>query len=364
MSFIESLRAQDDREVKGQDDSDDMNDSLKIEVLIMQTFPKTRLRRLRENSSLRNLLQETQLSMNDVILPLFVKAGKTEKQPIISMPGHFQLSLDDLDAEIAEVQALGIPGVILFGIPENKDNYGSAGYIEDGIIPQAVQIIRQIAAKLLVITDVCLCEYTSHGHCGLLAQDGKPGLVDNDSTLELLAKQALTHVQAGADIVAPSGMMDGMVGSIRQALDAGGFQHIPILSYAVKYASALYGPFREAAQSAPSFGDRRGYQMNSANGNEALREAELDLTEGADMLMVKPAGAYLDVVYRVKQKYPGVPLAAYQVSGEYAMIKAAAAQGWLAEEAAAMESLLAIKRAGADFIISYFAKQLATWLKT
>lgn len=325
-------------------------------------FPNNRPRRLRQNPRIRALVRETQLAISDLILPLFIKADIAEKQPIVSMPGHFQLNLAALKTEIEEITALGIPGVILFGIPEKKDATGSGGYSNKGIIPKAIQTIKDMAPDLLVITDVCLCEYTDHGHCGVIEQRHGQYQVANDATLALLAKQAISHAQAGADIVAPSGMMDGMVSAIRQGLDQAGFSDIPILSYAVKYASALYGPFREAAESAPSFGDRRGYQMDAANANEALKEALLDLNEGADMLMVKPAGAYLDIIYRIKQQYPFVPMAAYQVSGEFSMIKAAAAQGWIDEKAVALESLLAIKRAGADFILSYFAKSVVKWL--
>jgi porphobilinogen synthase len=320
-------------------------------------FPAVRLRRLRRSSALRNLLQENAVTVSDLVLPLFIKSGHDIKNPIVSMPGHFQFSLDHLPAEIEVIQQLKIPAVILFGIPEKKDASGSCALHDNGIVQQAIQLIKKIAPALLVISDLCFCEYTDHGHCGVI--DPQTQLVDNDKTLELLGKQAVSHARAGADIIAPSGMMDGMVQAIRAALDANQFQDMPILSYAVKYASAFYGPFREAAEGAPQFGDRRTYQMNPANANEALREAALDVSEGADMLMVKPAQNYLDIIYRVKQRFPELPLCAYQVSGEFAMIKAAAEKNWIDEKAVMMESLLAIKRAGADFIITYFAKEFA-----
>lgn len=319
-------------------------------------YPSLRLRRLRQHPALRALTSETHLSVQDFILPLFITATAQKKQPIAAMPGHFQLSLADLDTEIEEVQRLGILGVILFGIPAYKDAVGSAASQADGIVQQAIARIKKIAPDLLVMTDLCFCEYTDHGHCGVLDTLSR---VDNDATLPLLAQQAVSHAQAGADVIAPSGMMDGMVAAIRAGLDQAGFSHIPILSYAVKYASALYGPFREAAECAPKAGDRKGYQMSPGSAAEALREVAQDVKEGADMLMVKPAGAYLDVIYRVKQAYPEIPLAAYQVSGEYAMIKAAGAQGWIDTEGVMLESLLAIKRAGADFMITYFAKEAA-----
>ena len=314
-----------------------------------------RPRRLRKNPALRALVQESTVSVNDLILPLFIKAGKNIHHPISSMPGHFQLSVDQLEKEIVEIQSLNIPAVILFGIPAEKDGVGSDALCEAGIIAEAVRVIKKMAPNLLVITDVCLCEYTDHGHCGVIKNND----VDNDATLELLAKQAVLHASMGADIVAPSGMMDGMVRAIREALDAHGFKDIPILSYAVKYASSFYGPFREAAEGAPQFGDRKTYQMNPANTDEAIKEAKLDVAEGADMLMVKPAQNYLDIVYRIKTTFPELPLGAYQVSGEFAMIKAAAERNWIDHDKVMYESLLAIKRAGADFIITYFAKEFA-----
>lgn len=321
-------------------------------------FPTIRLRRLRENQAMRNLVRETHLTVNDLIYPLFVIGGQNVRNPIDAMPGVYQLSIDQLLKEVNEVVDLGIPGVLLFGIPETKDEVGSAAYDPDGIIPRAVRALKDAYPELLVMTDVCLCEYTSHGHCGVI----KEGHVDNDETLELLAKEAVAHVKAGADLVAPSDMMDGRVGYIRRALDEAGYRHIPIMAYSAKYASAFYGPFREAAQSAPQFGDRRGYQMDPANGDEALREVWLDIEEGADIVMVKPALPYLDIVRRVKDEFR-YPVAAYNVSGEYAMLKAAIANGWLEEEHAIMEALTSIKRAGADIIITYFAKDVARWLR-
>ncbi len=317
-------------------------------------FPIHRPRRLRKNEHLRRMVRETRLSVDQLILPLFVVPGEGVDNEVSSMPGVRQLSIDLTVRECAEVRDLGIPAVILFGIPEAKDPEGSEAYSDDGIIPNAVRAIKSEVPEIQVITDVCLCEYTDHGHCGLIVD----GDVDNDSTVELLAREALAHARAGADIVAPSDMMDGRVDGIREALDEEGFENLPILAYAAKFASAFYGPFRDAAESTPQFGDRRSYQMDSANGNEALREVEMDLEEGADMVMVKPALAYLDVIWRVKQSF-GVPVAAYQVSGEYAMIKAAAANGWLDESRVMMESLLSIRRAGADMILTYFAKDAA-----
>jgi len=321
-------------------------------------FPNTRLRRLRYNSLVRNMVRETILTANDFIYPLFVVPGKNVKKEVRSMPGVFQMSIDVVVEECKEVASLGIPAVILFGIPNHKDEVGSEAYNPDGIIQQAVKAIKKEVKNLLVITDVCMCEYTSHGHCGIL--DGERIL--NDETIDLLAEEALTHAQAGADIIAPSDMMDGRVAAIRKKLDENGFYEIPILSYSVKYASGYYGPFRDAADSAPAFGDRRSHQMDVANSDEAIREAESDINEGADMIMVKPAGAYLDIIYRVKEKF-GMPTAAYQVSGEFAMIKAAGKLGWIDEQRVMMESLIAIKRAGADMILTYFAKDAARLLK-
>ena len=320
----------------------------------MANFPAKRLRRLRYNPLVRDMVRETVLTKNDLIYPLFVVPGNNVKKEIRSMPGVYNLSIDLLVEECKEVEKLGIPAVILFGIPEHKDEVGSGAYDPNGIIQQAVKAIKKEVKKLLVITDVCLCEYTSHGHCGVL--NGERIL--NDETVELLVKEAVSHAQAGADIIAPSDMMDGRIGAIRKGLDENGFTEIPIMSYAVKYASGYYGPFRDAAQSAPAFGDRRSHQMDVANTNEALREAETDIEEGADIIMVKPAGAYLDIIWRVKEKFQ-MPTAAYQVSGEYAMIKAAGKMDWIDEPRVMMESLLAIKRSGADMILTYFAKEVA-----
>ena len=323
-------------------------------------FPAVRMRRLRQHPKLRDLVRETEVTVNDLVLPLFVKANLTEKQPISSMPGHFQLTLNDLDAEIAELDQLGIPAVILFGIPSCKDATGSDALSELGIMQCAIQKIKAVNSNILVMADLCFCEYTDHGHCGVVEKNlHGDAIIENDATLTLLAQQAVSLAQAGADVIAPSGMMDGMVAAIRAGLDQHGFSQVPILSYAVKYASSLYGPFREAAEGTPQFGDRRSYQMDPANGARGLREAQLDVAEGADMLMVKPASFYLDIIRNVKHAFPAVPLGAYQVSGEYSMIKAAAEKGWLDHDAAMHESLLAIKRAGADFIISYFAKTFA-----
>ena len=326
-------------------------------------FPTTRLRRLRYNPAVRRLVADVQLAPGNLVLPLFVRAGKNIRRPIDALPGHFQLSVDQLGDEVRAAVAARLGGVILFGIPEHKDAQGTDSYSNTGIMQQAVRAIKQISPELLVITDVCFCEYTDHGHCGVLSERGGRVDVDNDATLELLAKQAVSHAAAGADIVAPSGMMDGMVGAIRRGLDAAGQAHVPILSYAAKYSSAFYGPFREAAESAPQSGDRRGYQMDPAAAvGQALREVALDLAEGADLIMVKPALAYLDVIRAVAQTYPGVPLAAYNVSGEYSMIQAAAAHGWLDLRAAALESLTSIRRAGASILITYWARQAAAWL--
>ena len=323
----------------------------------MAHYPIKRLRRLRYNPILRDMVRETELSKNDFIYPLFVVPGKGVKNPVKSMPGVFQLSVDELVKECKEVASLGIPAVILFGIPENKDEKGSEAYDPNGIIQKAVKAIKSEVKNLLVITDVCLCEYTSHGHCGLL--NGEEIL--NDETVDLLVKESLSHVEAGADIVAPSDMMDGRIAAIRKALDDNGFNKTPIISYAAKYSSGYYGPFRDAAESAPAFGDRRSHQMDIANSLEALREVEEDIEEGADIIMVKPAGPYLDIIRQVKDKF-GMPTAAYQVSGEYAMIKAAALNGWIDEERVMLESLIAIKRAGADMFLTYFAKDAARWI--
>ena len=317
-------------------------------------FPQYRPRRLRKDEIFRRMIRETHLRPDDLILPLFVRPGREVRQPISSMPGHFQLSIDFLVKEVEEAKSLGIPGVILFGIPEKKDEMGSEAYAEDGIIQRAVRAIREKVEGILIITDVCLCEYTSHGHCGVV----KDRKILNDETLDLLSRQALSHVKAGADMVAPSDMMDGRVGAIRKSLDENRFEDIPILAYAAKYASSFYGPFRVAAESKPQFGDRKSYQLDPANGDEALREVQLDIEEGADMVMVKPALPYLDIIYRVKQAF-NIPVAAYNVSGEFALVKAASQLGWIDGEQVMMESLIAIKRAGADLILTYFAKEAA-----
>jgi porphobilinogen synthase len=325
---------------------------------ISMKFPQYRPRRLRKNEVFRGMVRETNLRPGDFILPLFVRHGKGVKQVISSMPGHAQLSIDLLIKEVEEAKSLGIPGVILFGIPERKDEMGTEAYAEDGIIQRAVKAIKEKVEGIIVITDVCLCEYTSHGHCGVV----KEGRILNDETLDLLARQALSHVKAGADMVAPSDMMDGRVGAIRKKLDENRFEDIPIMAYSAKYASSFYGPFRVAAESKPLFGDRRSYQMDPANGDEALREVQLDLEEGADLVMVKPALPYLDIIYRVKQMF-NIPVAAYNVSGEFALVKAASQLGWVDGEQVMMESLVAIKRAGADLILTYFAKEAARKLR-
>ncbi len=317
-------------------------------------FPRLRMRRLRYNSLVRDMVRETHLLVDDLIYPLFVVPGEKIKNEVKSMPGVFQMSIDVLVEECKQVRDLGIPAIILFGIPEHKDEMGSEAYDPEGIVQRAVRAIKKEINDLLIITDVCMCEYTSHGHCGIV----RDGEILNDETIELLAKEAITHVEAGADIVAPSDMMDGRVLAIRQGLDAKGFTKTPIMSYAVKYSSGYYGPFRDAAESAPTFGDRRSHQMDIANSNEALREAKADIEEGADIIMVKPAGPYLDIIRRVKDNL-NIPLAAYQVSGEYSMIKAAGKLDWIDEERVMVESLISIKRAGADMILTYFAKDVA-----
>jgi porphobilinogen synthase len=317
-------------------------------------YPVYRPRRLRESPLLRRMIRETVLKTDDFILPLFTVHGRGVRDPIGSMPGQFRLSIDELLKECKDAASMGIPAVLLFGLPREKDPRGREAYAEDGIIQQAVRALKDSIPDLLVITDVCLCEYTSHGHCGVVEEDR----VKNDPTLDLIARTALSHAEAGTDMVAPSDMMDGRVAAIREALDEAGYQETPIMAYSAKYASAFYGPFREAADSAPQFGDRRSYQMDPANGLEALREVALDVDEGADIVMVKPALPYLDVIARVKADF-GLPVAAYSVSGEYAMIRAAGQLGWLDEERAMLEALIGIRRAGADLIITYFAKEAA-----
>ncbi|MFA0768465.1 MAG: hypothetical protein OXFUSZZB_001793 [Candidatus Fervidibacter sp.] len=328
----------------------------------MVTFPIVRMRRLRRTETLRRMVRETTLSVHDFIYPMFVVPGEKQRQEVASMPGVFRVSVDELVRDAEEVAKLGIPAVLLFGIPERKDEWGSEAYDENGIIQRAVRALKRAVPDLVVITDVCLCEYTSHGHCGIVRETPGGFEVDNDATLELLAKTAVSQAAAGADIVAPSDMMDGRIKVIREALDENGFAHVLILSYAAKMASAFYGPFREAAESAPKFGDRRSYQMDFANKREALREIALDLEEGADIVMVKPALAYLDIIAAARERFE-VPIAAYNVSGEYAMVKAAAQMGWLDEDRIVWEILTAIKRAGADLIITYFAKEVAQRLR-
>jgi porphobilinogen synthase len=323
----------------------------------MSTFPIVRMRRTRQSEQLRSLVRETHLNIDQLIYPLFIAEDLSEPREIAAMPGIMQWSLEALDREIERIVALGIPAVLLFGIPSTKDEVGSQAYAERGIIQRAIRRIKAVAPQLVVMTDVCLCEYTSHGHCGVIQH----GTVQNDESLELLARMALSHVEAGADLVAPSDMMDGRVGAIRRVLDERGFSAIPIMAYSAKYASGFYGPFREAAGSAPQFGDRRSYQMDPANVREALREIDLDIAEGADIVMVKPALAYLDVIRRVRD-HCHLPLAAYNVSGEFSMIKAAAQHGWIDEQRIVMEVLTGIRRAGADMIITYFAPDVSSWL--
>jgi len=321
-------------------------------------FPTHRPRRLRRNENWRRMVRETFLRTDDLVYPLFVVPGEGIRNPVRSMPSVFQLSIDEIVKEAAEVHRLGIPAVILFGVPAHKDAEGSEGYDPEGIVPKAIRAIKKEVPDLLVWADVCMCEYTDHGHCGLLTPEGE---VDNDSTVPLLAQAALVYAQAGADAVAPSDMMDGRIGAVREILDENNLEHVVVVSYAAKYSSGYYGPFRDAAESAPSFGDRRAYQMDPPNSDEAMTEVSLDLDEGADVVMVKPAGPYLDIIQRVRDTFT-VPLAAYQVSGEFSLIKAAGAKDWVDEKRVALESLIGIKRAGADIIITYFAKDAARWL--
>ncbi len=323
----------------------------------------TRPRRLRSSSILRDLVSEQNSIQNSLILPVFIKAGLSKKQSISTMPGHYQWSIDDLPEMINHIQKIGLKALILFGIPLLKDETGTDAYSSTGIIQQAIRCIKRIAPELFVISDLCFCEYTNHGHCGVIEKKQDNFEVNNDLTLALLQKQAISHAEAGVDMIAPSGMMDGMVGAIRQALDESGWAHTPILSYAVKYASALYGPFREAAEGAPLFGDRKTYQMDPANGYEALRESDLDVEEGADLLMIKPGHTYLDILWRVSQRHATVPVGIYHTSGEYAMIKAAADRGWINEQETVKEVLMSFKRAGARFIITYYAQAYCEWIQ-
>ena len=319
--------------------------------------PYYRPRRLRKNENIRRLVRENHVTLDDLIMPLFVTEGKNIRNPISSMPGNDQLSVDLLVKEVKNIHSLGIPAIILFGIPEHKDATGSDAMNDKGIIQRAIVELKQAVPEMYVITDVCFCEYTDHGHCGVVVE----GDVDNDATLEMLGKQVISHARAGADMVAPSGMMDGMIGAIREALDGEGYTDIPIMSYAAKYASAFYGPFREAAESTPQFGDRRAYQMDPPNAREALTEVELDINEGADIIMVKPALPYLDMISRIREQI-NLPVAAYNVSGEFSMVKAAGQLGWIDEKRVAMEMLTSIKRAGADMILTYFAREVAKWI--
>jgi porphobilinogen synthase len=331
-----------------------------LDALRTSPGPK-RPRRLRRTAALRDLVRETTLDSSDFVCPLFVVPGEDVRNAVSSMPGVDQISVDHLAGEARELAALGVKAVLLFGIPSAKDAHGSESYADDGVVQHAIRALKDASPQLVVMTDVCMCEYTDHGHCGLLDADGH---VLNDETLEVLGRIAVSHAEAGADVVGPSGMIDGMVGAIRGALDAEGLQGVAILSYSVKYASTFYGPFREAAEGAPAFGDRRSHQMDPGNAREALREVALDVEEGADALMVKPALGYLDVVRSVRERFPELPLAAYNVSGEYAMVKAAAANGWLDEPAAVLEVLTSIRRAGADLVVTYHAKDAAAWLQS
>ncbi|ANE47156.1 delta-aminolevulinic acid dehydratase [Paenibacillus swuensis] len=328
------------------------------------SFPITRLRRLRGNAGIRNLVRETRLSVNDLIYPLFVTTGTGVKEEIPSMPGVYHLSLDLLEEEVREVSALGIQAILLFGVPDTKDEAGSSAYAEEGIVQQATRLIKRVTPDMLVVADTCLCQFTSTGHCGVVHYDEACGTAEilNDESLALLVKTAVSQAEAGADIIAPSNMMDGYVAAIRSGLDEAGFTNTPIMAYSVKYASAFYGPFRDAAHSTPQFGDRKTYQMDPANGREALREAESDVLEGADLLMVKPALAYMDIIRALKENFD-LPVVAYNVSAEYSMVKAAAANGWVDERAIVLETLTGFKRAGADIIITYYAKDVAAWLR-
>ena len=328
----------------------------------MPQFPVARPRRLRATPALRRLLRETRVCADNLVMPLFAQPGKGVRRPIASMPGNFQLSVDELAKEAREIHKLGVPAILLFGIPDKKDEKASGAYAKHGIVQTAVRAVKNAVPEMVVVTDVCNCEYTSHGHCGIVRKRRDGALdVDNDATLELLARSAVSHAEAGADIVAPSDMMDGRVAAIRRALDQAGFAQTPIMSYAAKFASGFYGPFRDAAESPPQFGDRRTYQMDCANGDEAMREVALDVAEGADIVMVKPALAYLDLVRRVKERF-SLPTAVYNVSGEFAMVKAAAENGWLDERTVVMELMTAFRRAGADIVITYWAKDVARWL--
>ncbi|MBY0281675.1 MAG: porphobilinogen synthase [Alphaproteobacteria bacterium] len=326
-------------------------------------FPTFRLRRLRQHPVIRDLVRETELNLDDLIHAIFIKGEEGEKNPISSMPGHYQIPLSKLDEEIEEIVDLGIKSLMVFGVPSFKDGVGSDSFSDDGIMQKAIRQIRKVVPDLLIISDICLCQYTDHGHCGVM--DDHTGCVDlnNDKTLEILVKQSISHVRAGANMLAPSGMIDGQIMTIRRGLDEAGFSHIPIMGHTAKYSSSMYGPFRQATEGAPKFGDRSTYQMDPANGREALREAAVDVNEGADILLIKPAHTYLDVIYRVKQAYPQIPLCAYHPSAEFSMIKAAAANGWINERKIVFEVLTSIKRAGADFMVTYYTKEVAGWMR-
>jgi porphobilinogen synthase len=326
-------------------------------------FPNVRLRRLRQHPIVRDLIRETELNLNDLVHAIFIKGEEGEKNPISSMPGHYQIPLSQLDKEIEEIVSLGIKSLMVFGVPSFKDAIGSDSFSDDGIMQKAIRQIRKLAPELLIISDICLCQYTDHGHCGVM--DDHTGCMDlnNDKTLEVLVKQSISHVKAGANMLAPSGMVDGLITTLRQGLDKVGFTHIPLMGHTAKYASAMYGPFRQATEGEPQFGDRSTYQMDPANGQEALREAAMDVIEGADILLIKPAHTYLDVIYRVKEAYPQIPLCAYHPSAEFSMIKAAAANGWINEKKVVFEVLTSIKRAGADFMVTYYTKEVAQWLR-
>jgi porphobilinogen synthase len=326
-------------------------------------FPQHRMRRLRRTPQLRNMVRQTHLTPADLVWPMFVRPGQGIRKPITSMPGQYQVSIDVLLEQCQQASEVGVPAVLLFGIPEEKDSVGSSSWSDEGIVQEAVRCIKGRFPEMVVVTDVCFCEYTDHGHCGVLRERAAGQMeVDNDATVANLVKQAVSHARAGADIIAPSDMMDGRVGAIRKGLDQAGFDQAAIMAYSAKFASGFYGPFREAAESPPKFGDRKSYQMDAANGDEALREVALDIEEGADIVMVKPAANYLDILWRVKERF-GLPTAAYHVSGEYSMIKAAAANGWIDEKTCALETTLAIKRAGADLVLTYYAADVARWLK-
>ncbi len=330
--------------------------------IMSPTFPTVRLRRLRQHPVIRDLIRETELNLDDLVHAIFIKGDKGDKQPVLSMPGHYQIPLSKLDEEIEEIVNLGIKSIMIFGVPSTKDAYGSDSFDDQGIMQKAIRQIKKLAPDLLIISDICFCQYTDHGHCGFM--DDHHGCIDlnNDKPLELLVKQSISHVQAGANMLAPSGMIDGAVITLRRALDEAGFEHIPLMGHTVKYSSAMYGPFRQATEGAPKYGDRSRYQMDPANGNEALREAAVDIMEGADILLIKPAHTYLDIIYRVKQTYPHIPLCAYHPSAEFSMIKAAAEKGWINEKRVVFEVLTSIKRAGADFIVNYYTKEVARWI--